>query len=102
MPIEQQQAVRVIRITGVDGLDPVTAVFIDLEPGKGKLMVECFGCAWSAYWNAMGARNVVQFVTASDPDYLANSLVRGMNQFVSNKRAGTAMERYVQRIAAAV
>ena len=36
-----------------DGEDTVTAVFQSLGNGRGRLFVESFGDAFSAFWNAM-------------------------------------------------
>lgn len=49
----------------------------DIEPGKGRLIIECFGAAWSAYWGAMGSRTLAELVRMADADYIANGLTDG-------------------------
>lgn len=71
MHIEIDIKMQIFRVSDVPGIDPVTVVLEDLGPGKGRLIVECYGRAWSAYWGAMGeTRTVAKFVSASDRDYL--------------------------------
>lgn len=52
-------------------LDPVTINIENIEDGKGKITVDCYGQSWSAYWGAMGANtNVQQFVASCGADYI--------------------------------
>lgn len=55
-------------------LDPVMVVIQDYHVGSGRLLVECFGIAWSAYWGAMGDRGVRGFVCSCSADYVVNRL----------------------------
>lgn len=66
-----------LTLRDVPGLDPVTAILRDLAPGKGQLIVECYGKAWSAFWGAMGAETVSQFVRTASPGYVENCLING-------------------------
>lgn len=71
MRIQVDLKAQVFTVFDVHGIDPVTVVLQDLAPGKGRLIVECYGRAWSAYWGAMGeTRTVAEFVSASDGDYV--------------------------------
>lgn len=71
MHIETDIKMQIFRVSDIPGIDPVTVVLEDLGPGRGRLIVECFGQAWSAYWCAMGeTRTVAKFVAASDRDYV--------------------------------
>jgi hypothetical protein len=63
-----------IEIRDFDGLDPVTALFQDFGPGQGRVIVECYGDAWSAYFGAMGDHDIQGFVRTAGADYLANKL----------------------------
>jgi hypothetical protein len=63
-----------LRITEAPGLDPILVLFQDISPGQGRLIVECFGQAWSTYWGAMDDRTVKDFVRSCDTDYIANRL----------------------------
>ncbi|BCE02954.1 hypothetical protein [Marinicellulosiphila megalodicopiae] len=67
-------AIRSLKITGVERLDPVSVYIEGYVQGKGKLTVECFGKSWSAFWGAIGKKTVEEFILSSDICYLANSL----------------------------
>lgn len=61
-------------LTELDKLDPVTMVLEDFGAGKGKLTIDCYGKAWTAYWGAMGSETIAEFINTADVDYLANKL----------------------------
>ena len=61
-------------LTGLKALDPVTFIAEDLGNEGGKLTVDCFGQAWTAYWGAMGCDSVAEFINDCDVHYLANKL----------------------------
>ncbi len=73
MKIELKK-VDTLRITEVRGLDPITVMLENFEPGKGKITIECFGESWSASWGAMSGDTVQQFVCRTDDHYLAKNL----------------------------
>jgi hypothetical protein len=52
--------------------DPITVFFQDFELGKGRVVFECYGQAWAAYWGAMGEKTVREFVKSTSVDYLEN------------------------------
>jgi hypothetical protein len=85
------------------GLDAVTVLVHDFEPGKGQLIVECWGCAWSCFWGAMGeGRSVLQFLADTDGGYVANCLIRGRRQFISSRRHEDRELAYLTKICQAV
>lgn len=86
----------VMVISGAPALDPVTVVFRDESPGRGGLIVECYGRAWSAFWGGMGDKPVKHFVASCGPDYIANKLWRD-----GDKRTKAA-EAYLMRVASAI
>jgi hypothetical protein len=53
MKIETSKVTK-IRITDlIDSefkLDPITVILEDLGPSKGKILIECYGQSWAAYW----------------------------------------------------
>lgn len=67
-------------------LDPITVILEDTGhrviqmDGKsyttrqGKIIVECYGKSWSAYWGGMGDRTVAQFFSDEHSEYLIGSL----------------------------
>lgn len=73
MKIESKK-VDTLRITEVKGLDPITVMLENFEPGKGKITIECFGESWTASWGAMSGDTVQQFVCRTDDHYLAKNL----------------------------
>lgn len=69
-----------ITITDVDGLDAIGVYLEDFGEGRGRLVIECFGKAWSNYWPAMWASLVDFIIGASSVDYIANKLKGDVNQ----------------------
>ena len=64
-----------IYISDIKNLDPITVILEDFNPGQGKITIECFGKAWTSYWNAMGKDNTIdKFFCDCDNDYLAKNL----------------------------
>ncbi|WP_116364395.1 hypothetical protein [Parahaliea mediterranea] len=67
-----------MRITGAEGLDPISVIFEDFGPGQGKVTIEIYGEAWSHYWGAMGEQHKVKsFFASCNDDYLALKFIRG-------------------------
>lgn len=85
-----------IRIDGAPALDPITVVFRDAEPGRGGIIVDCYGKAWSAFWGGMGNQTVKQFVASTGPDYLMNRLWR------DGEKRTKREEEYLMRITTAI
>lgn len=63
----------VLRIFDAPALDPITVVLIDYGGGRGKLIVEVFGSAWSGYWGAMGGP-LLEFLCSCSADYIAGKM----------------------------
>jgi hypothetical protein len=86
------------------GLDHITVFTQDLEPGKGRVFVECYGRCWSAYWGAMGkGSSVLDFLARVDAGYLANNLIWGLNQGVITSNSVREKEqRYLEKISDSV
>lgn len=58
-------------------LDPIRVFIQDLAPGRGRIVIECFGESWSAFWPAMGKdATVAAFFIISPTDYLVDNLLR--------------------------
>src|SRR5271170_1478105 len=75
-------------------LDEITIFFQDFDIGKGRVVVECYGEAWSAYFGAMGSMTIRQFVQTAGPDYLTNKL--------SRPKQTKTTEKYLRRIVEAI
>ena len=71
----EKSTVEKIKITGAKNLDPVSVFLEDLEPGRGKITIECYGKSWSAYWGAMGKeRTISQFFCDANTEYIVGYL----------------------------
>lgn len=67
-------SISVWTISEAPALDPITLFFQGLGKSQGRLIVECYGRAWSAFWSAMGEKTIVEFVRGLDASYLAGCL----------------------------
>lgn len=72
MEVTERQVTK--RIIKSDGLDPVIVITDDIEPGKGSIVITCYGKAWTAYWGGMGDKTVVEFFRSCTDDYLSGCL----------------------------
>lgn len=91
-----------LRRPGRGTLDAIEVFILDYGAGRGLLTINCWGLAWSAYWGAMGS-TVGKFVARTDPDYIANCLLRGRDQqFATLKRFQRREREYVEDIVRAV
>ena len=84
-------------ITEAEGLDPIGVQLHDFERGKGRLVVECYGQAWAAYWLGMGGMRLREFIASADADYIAICLQRD-----SMRRPSKRGMKYLTRIVEAM
>lgn len=77
-------------------LDPIRVFLQDYEPGKGRITIECWGRAWSAYWGGMAGGTLSQFVPTCGPDYIVNCLITGLGERL--KRSIKHEDEYLLRI----
>ncbi len=63
-----------IKLSEIDGIDPITVILEDIELRKGKIIIECYGKSWSSYWGGMGERTIAEFFCSCDNHYLAKNL----------------------------
>lgn len=73
MKIERSQVTKLV-ITGAHRLDPITVFMEDIEPRKGKIVIECYGKSWSGYWGGMGDRTIAEFFCSCNCDYIARNI----------------------------
>jgi hypothetical protein len=66
--------VTTLRLTDIPALDPVTVYLSNDGPGAGSVAVACYGRAWSAYFGAMGQRDIVGFLAGLDATYLTGKM----------------------------
>ncbi|EOK5395676.1 hypothetical protein ACM6SP_004149 [Pseudomonas aeruginosa] len=88
-------------------LDPVTVILEDTGhrviqmDGKcyttrqGKIIVECYGKSWSAYWGGMGDRTVAQFFSDEHSEYLIGSLAPSLR---GSRFSGEALVKMAKRV----
>lgn len=72
--------VTIVRITGIEAshsLDPIRVTLDDIEPGKGRITIECWGKAWASYWGGMGSQTIAQFFVGCNNGYLIDNLAYG-------------------------
>lgn len=96
MRIENTEAAKVFTIFDAPKLDPVTVVLQDVGPGCGRLVVECFGSAWSSYWGAMGDRTLLEFLADCHPGYIAGKM------HPTDRKLKKSEAAYMERIVEAV
>jgi hypothetical protein len=73
MKVERSQVTK-LTISGVPRVDPITVFAEDIGPRQGKVVIECYGKSWSAYWGGMGEQTVAEFFASCSPDYIANKM----------------------------
>jgi len=86
-------SVEALTIVDAPALDPIRVFLQDIEQGKGRIVIECYGVAWSAFWGAMGQSDLRGFVSSCDPIYLANCLSRDGRE--RSKKAAAYLLRIV-------
>lgn len=84
------------RAPGRGMIDPITVMLRDFG-GSGQVVVECFGAAWSCWFNAIGSETLRRFLACCDHDYLAGKLAT-----CTIRRTTKREEEYLRDIARAV
>nr|WP_319566224.1 hypothetical protein [uncultured Rhodoferax sp.] len=78
MKIEQKQ-VTLLTITEAPNLDPIRVQTEDIEPGKGRITVSCWGKSWTSYWGGMGEKNTIaDFFCSCNANYIIGNFTTGM------------------------
>lgn len=71
----EDSKVEALTIYEAERLDPILVMMQDFGGGRGRLIVECWGEAWSSYWGAMGDdTGLKKFVVGCHPDYIVNRM----------------------------
>jgi len=84
MKVDMSQVTK-IRITGIEDLDAICVYFEDFGPGRGKIIIECFGDSWANGWGAMGENyNIRKFFLKASNDYLINKLSPSTDEMVTD------------------
>jgi hypothetical protein len=75
--------VKKLTVTDIKGLDPISIFLEDIQPGCGKIVIECFGKSWTSRWPAMGKDcDITHFFYDCDRHYLAKNLSPETKQHV--------------------
>lgn len=93
----QEFSGKILRIEEAEGLDPIHVFIQDVAPGKGRIILECYGQAWSAFWPAMGNWGVAEFFENAGSEYLLGCLLPPLRP-----RAEKRYESYLLKIIEAV
>lgn len=104
-----RQSVEVLTITDpAPNLDPIDVIFMDHEPGKGRIIVRCYSQAWTAWWGSMGPNGktgepntVRSFFLKCDAHYLAGNLIQGPRDTMLARKM-EKQEAYLVRIVQAI
>lgn len=67
-------------ITHAHALDPITVYVTNYKPGQGKITIDCYGQAWTAYWGGMGEQNLQQFFLSANNAYIAGKMLSTTQQ----------------------
>lgn len=97
MKVERSNAVVHITISDImqsHRLDPIRVTLDDIEPGRGRITIECYGRAWASYWGAMGDQGIAQFFASCDNHYLIKNLSPGLN---SSRFSGEALAKFARK-----
>jgi len=93
MKVESSK-VEKMKLSEMDGLDPVTVFLEDFEKGQGEITIKCYGKSWTSYWGAMGS-SIKEFFISSPTDYLLKNL---SNVDSTVKDFGGLSEFYEKRV----
>lgn len=85
-------------ITDVERMDLINVTFEDFKPGHGKMTIDSYGDAWSAYWGAMASENIKQFVSTASTSYLVGKLKIGIKSTIPNEDGDSIAEHMQKEI----
>lgn len=89
-----EETVTKLQISDVKSLDLINVFLDDLGPGQGRIIIECFGKAWTSYWGGMGEdRTIAVFFCDCDNDYIIRKMLKETHQTDFDKITEMAMEK---------
>lgn len=97
MQIERSQVTKLV-ITGAYRLDPVTVYAEDIGPRQGKIVIECYGKSWSAYWGGMGERTIAEFFASCSPDYIADKMTDERADITDEEAIADGCRRHIIKL----
>ena len=69
-----KNSVKNLKISEIANLDLVNVYLENIEPGKGRILIECYGKSWTAYWGAMSGLTIQAFFVKADNSYITDRL----------------------------
>lgn len=91
----EDKTVEAFMIHDAPALDPITVILQDIGPRQGKLIIECYGQAWAAFWGGMGNNTLREFLIGCNASYIANKMSPPY-------RTTKAQDAYLMRVVEAV
>lgn len=79
-------------------LDPIVSVWLNDGGGKGRVILQCYGDAWTAYWGAMGLRTLEEFFIYCDVEYLTARFRPKKKDDAYLKRIVTAVRESMKQV----
>jgi hypothetical protein len=86
-----------IKLTKLKALDPIQVTLDDIEKGKGRIIITCYGSAWTSYWGGMSDRTISEFFCDCDEHYLANNLSSIKSTITDFNAISTAINESVEK-----
>jgi hypothetical protein len=96
MKVERSQVTKLV-ITGAPSLDPITVFLEDMPIWRGKVIIECYGKSWSAYWGNMGS-TLMQFFCACNPGYITGKLTEAPARVYDPEGMANMLKKEVLRL----
>jgi hypothetical protein len=82
--------ITVYKIPAQNNMDMINFYLESLGPGRGRIIIECYGEIWSSFWPAMGC-SIHEFVYECPLSYLVTNLL-------PPKRATKKEKEYLTKI----
>jgi len=81
----EKSTINKLRITDVERIDLLNVLYEDIEPGKGRVIIECYGKSWTSYWSAIGKnRKITQFFIDCNNEYLFDRFAARSDRLVED------------------
>lgn len=83
MEIEKFETENIL-VTEVKSMDPVRIYIEDHDKGVGRIVITCYGRAYTYFWSGMGNTTMAEFFSGCNIDYLASKLDPGTNSTITD------------------
>lgn len=89
--------IKQIKISDVEGLDPIRVMVEEYGHGEAKVIIDCYGQSWSSYWGSMGG-TLREFFTRTNVDYLLNCFDRGLRPTTQELDTQAMQTTFVEKV----